>query len=79
MRFCNSKYIQIAAVLAVSLVISACGVKSSPSTPEGATYPRTYPAAPSGTTSATPAAKRAAPATTPGAYQPPPPATQLPN
>lgn len=79
MSFCNSKYMQIAAMLALAVVVSACGVKSSPGTPEGSTYPRTYPASPSGATIAKPASKRATSAATPGAYQPPPPATQLPN
>ncbi len=30
-------------VLGVVLVLGACGVKSSPRTPEGSTYPREYP------------------------------------
>lgn len=79
MSFCNSKYIQIAAMLALAMAVSACGVKSAPGEPEGSTYPRTYPAAPSAGKIAKPAAKRTVPTTTPGAYQPPPPATQLPN
>lgn len=79
MSFCNSQCMRIAATLALAMIISACGVKSNPLTPEGSTYPRAYPAAPSSTTSAKPAAKRAAPVTTPSVYQPPPPATQLPN
>ena len=31
--------------IALAVGLSACGVKSSPSQPDGATYPRQYPAA----------------------------------
>jgi len=70
---------RFAAVLAVTFVVSACGVKSSPAQPEWSTYPRTYPAEPSVSAKTKPAAKQTAPYATPGAYQPPPPATQMPR
>ncbi len=38
-----SKGLMAVAVTTVALGLGACGVKSSPRAPEGATYPRVYP------------------------------------
>ncbi len=43
-RPCMHKVLMALAAVAVALPLGACGVKSVPQAPEGATYPRQYPA-----------------------------------
>lgn len=40
----NAGICKITAALGLALMVGACGVKSSPSAPEGSTFPNQYPA-----------------------------------
>ncbi len=57
-RPCNHMVLMALAAVVVTVGLGACGVKSVPHRPEGATYPRQYPAPEDKSAKGEPAAER---------------------
>ncbi len=57
-RPCNHMVLMALAAMVVTVGLGACGVKSVPHRPEGATYPRQYPAEEEKSAKGEPAAER---------------------